>query len=592
MKTIELTSAREERAQPTWDSPRPNRDLIDQVALIDAIRPNPVALDDVGTREQEANLLSEPSSISDTAPPPPPETSDVQASGVRPIRRSPPPQPTVGPLDAPDDLRGPALARARLMTRGTAIVSVMGAVTLQFVDAGFDLPHVLATAATVAAFGTALWVEVVAIIYGSVSHRHHLALGVVATTALLVVLAHGGVMMPGALFALLVAHHYAGGGRRRDAITMTAFAVVGLLAIGALTGLGVLNPKGPFVTQPAAAFASAASLAAFIGMAAWLSWFRSRRLAEVARRGNVRVGRREALLDEAYATIETLRSAHLGHRTGKRLGRYHLHEVIGHSFRSDVYRAISDAGDHVAIKIFSPGLPQARIARLFSRATTASRVCPRAARVHEMGYLGSGGFFIAMEMLQENLATRLRAPDGVSVTDTLILVGEIASALARAHEARLYHGNIKPENILLDGAGRWRLTDFDTPAASLAHGVPAPRYTPPGSGADPSAAGDVFALAAVAYRMLLRCPAICETDPFATGMRRPLRPSAMSSLHPDVDAVFALALATDPRLRMSSPTEFATALRDAVDGVLPAWQRDRAQQILASDPLGEPYLVA
>ncbi len=586
--------------------------LIDRHAMFDAIKPSASLLDDLDTRQMEAQLLAPPEELAETLPPPP---FVLLSSSPPPLQRALPdqgheggddtraPTPRVSGVravlnnDAPallplrDKLRDRELLRAQWLVRSTVLASLLGTILLQISAPGFDLRHSLATAAGVTVLGAALWLEGLGTFYGGLRRRHHVALGVVALTAILVVLAHTGMSSPTALLAVLLARHFAGGGRRTAALAFTSYASGGMLAIGVLSAVGILKPTGHFVSDGAATLAWSASLAVLAALAAAHAWHRGRHVAQVIERAQVRVDRREALLDEAYATIGSLRAPQAGSRTGCRLGRYQLGELIGRSHQTQVYAARSDAGQYAAIKFFPPGVSSERITRIFSRASAASTVCAGAVRVYEMGRLDDGGFFIVMQLLTGgDLATQLREPGSMSNTESLLLIDELADALACAHEGKVFHGNIKPENILQDANGRWHLADFDTPATALNQSIAAPRYTAPEAGSFPvDAAMDVFSLAAVAYRLLLRCPPLCDSDPFAVGgLPRPVRPSALAPVHSDVDVLFALALATDPRVRMDSPRAFADALRPAIDGRLPDWQRARALQVLRDDPYAAP----
>ena len=52
------------------------------------------------------------------------------------------------------------------------------------------------------------------------------------------------------------------------------------------------------------------------------------------------------------------------------------------------------------------------------------------------------------------------SPDRLELKDALTIVSQVGQALAYAHEHHIVHGNIKPENILLDDNGQAVLTDF------------------------------------------------------------------------------------------------------------------------------------
>ncbi|MCW2568262.1 MAG: Serine/threonine protein kinase, partial [Mycobacterium sp.] len=102
------------------------------------------------------------------------------------------------------------------------------------------------------------------------------------------------------------------------------------------------------------------------------------------------------------------------------------------------------------------------------------------------------------------------------------LCGPIAVALVAAHAAGLVHGDVSPGNLLLDALGRSLLADLGTARLAgdtdpAAHGTTG--YVDPAvlAGAAPTAASDVYGLAAVAVHLLTGRP----PDP-----HRPVDPGA------------------------------------------------------------------
>ena len=69
--------------------------------------------------------------------------------------------------------------------------------------------------------------------------------------------------------------------------------------------------------------------------------------------------------------------------------------------------------------------------------------------------------YLALELIQgANLAQLLKPKTPLPVLTSLALLQKIASALAHAHGASLIHGDIKPENIMVENTGRIVLMDF------------------------------------------------------------------------------------------------------------------------------------
>jgi eukaryotic-like serine/threonine-protein kinase len=115
-----------------------------------------------------------------------------------------------------------------------------------------------------------------------------------------------------------------------------------------------------------------------------------------------------------------------------------------------------------------------------------------------------------------SLGQLLRARDRLDPGEAVTVVGPVAEALAAVHSRGLVHGAVTPENVLFTEDGRplladtalWSLTEID-PSAAGTHGLTDPRVI---AGAEPSAAADVYGLAATAWTALTGAP-VAEPRP-------------------------------------------------------------------------------
>jgi serine/threonine protein kinase len=145
--------------------------------------------------------------------------------------------------------------------------------------------------------------------------------------------------------------------------------------------------------------------------------------------------------------------------------RFEILEVIGSGGMGTVYRARDrKLGEDVAIKVIRPNL-LAVDSTLRERFKTEIRLARRIShenvvRTHDLGEW-AGVSFVTMEYvegitLRELIDTRRH----VGVSATLAVARQLARALEAAHEHGVVHRDIKPGNLLLDGAGVLKVMDF------------------------------------------------------------------------------------------------------------------------------------
>src|SRR5437588_7794569 len=108
----------------------------------------------------------------------------------------------------------------------------------------------------------------------------------------------------------------------------------------------------------------------------------------------------------------------------------------------------------------------------------------------------------------EDLASLLRRVGRLPEEKGVEIARQLCGALAAVHEEGLLHRDLKPQNVMLDGRGKVRLTDFglaaaaaDLSATELRSGTP--QYMAPEqlAGTGVSDRSDLFALGLVLYEL-------------------------------------------------------------------------------------------
>ena len=123
-----------------------------------------------------------------------------------------------------------------------------------------------------------------------------------------------------------------------------------------------------------------------------------------------------------------------------------------------------------------------------------------------------GSYFIVMEFCPgQSLDAKIRSAGTLPVKYTLEVALQVARGLQYAHERDIIHRDIKPANIMVDDAGRVKLTDFGIAAAKNLSGLTAtgqvigsPQYMSPeqASGGELDGRSDLYSLGMVMYKML------------------------------------------------------------------------------------------
>jgi serine/threonine-protein kinase len=199
--------------------------------------------------------------------------------------------------------------------------------------------------------------------------------------------------------------------------------------------------------------------------------------------------------------------------------RYRLIERLGTGGMSVVWRAHDQVlGRAVAVKVLSPQLAGDDIFRdrLRQEALAAARLChPHITGIFDFGESPLDEHrtvpYVVMELNDgESVAARLSRQGAFPWRDAVVIVAEVASALATAHARGVVHRDVTPGNVMLTGVGA-KVVDFGisaligqrdaAPDGSLL-GTPA-YLAPERLGGGPVApAADVYALGLLLYRML------------------------------------------------------------------------------------------
>ena len=257
---------------------------------------------------------------------------------------------------------------------------------------------------------------------------------------------------------------------------------------------------------------------------------------------------------------------------------YEVSGVLGQGGFGIVYRARQLAVEReVALKVDNRVLVSERDRRRFMREVTAAGALsghPHVAHVYDAGVLPDGRPYMVLELCPGgSLSDRMRAEKRLPPAEVADIGIRIADALSAAHAAGVLHRDIKPANILINRYGNVVLADFGLATMPSSGGEVSvtresltPAYAPPEAFelTEPSAAGDVYSLAATLYALLSgRPPRFPEGGVVNLAVVMALHRLPIPDIPgvpPELTALLRQAMATDPGQRTPS----AAALRDAL----------------------------
>ncbi|MFB7241638.1 bifunctional serine/threonine-protein kinase/ABC transporter substrate-binding protein [Streptomyces populi] len=285
-------------------------------------------------------------------------------------------------------------------------------------------------------------------------------------------------------------------------------------------------------------------------------------------------------------------------------GRYRLVERIGQGGMGRVWRGLDQQlfGREVAVKeiLFPPGMEEDDRATLLRRFTAEAQAAvilshPGIITIHDI-VEHNGAPMIVMELVRgQSLAAVVRQEGRLPARRVAEIGAAVLDALAEAHEARIVHRDIKPDNVLLS-KDRVVLTDFGIAhladaTTKLSHSgivIGTPQYMSPEQleGKRPTPANDLWALGATLYHAVEGQPPFAAEGLHALAVAvftRPYRPPVHAGpLAPVLEAL----LTKDPEQRVS--TAEAAAMLAAALRSLPAREEAAAEQEPEPVPEGGP----
>jgi len=202
---------------------------------------------------------------------------------------------------------------------------------------------------------------------------------------------------------------------------------------------------------------------------------------------------------------------------GRTIGHYEVLRELGRGGMGIVYKAHETSLNRpVALKVLPAHLAgnDEYVKRFTKEARAAARLNhPHVVTIYAIDAF-EGSPFIAMEYVKgRELAAVIAERGPLPMAEALEIAAQVASALAVAHGLGIIHRDIKPQNVMIDAAGRAKVMDFgiakvlDEKTMALTQdgsvlGTPAYMSPEQCSGGTVDARSDVYSVGVLLYQML------------------------------------------------------------------------------------------
>lgn len=270
-----------------------------------------------------------------------------------------------------------------------------------------------------------------------------------------------------------------------------------------------------------------------------------------------------------------------------KLGNFLLLGLLGKGGMGAVYRGLDTSLDRpVAVKVMLTSLGENKeFVETFRREAQAAAALnhPNIVQTYSFG-VAHGQPYMVMELLDGGRFDQMIAR-GDPLNEALVLkIGaDVAEGLNAAAGIGLVHGDVKPENILLDSSGVAKVVDFGLArfkkgGEATAQGIwGTPYYIAPEKirGQPADARSDIYSLGATLFHALAAKPPFDGDTPLDVVKARlkvpaPALKTLRPDIHPEVEAIIARTLEADPVKRYPNYTSLLADIRKVLATLKPA----------------------
>jgi tRNA A-37 threonylcarbamoyl transferase component Bud32/tetratricopeptide (TPR) repeat protein len=270
-----------------------------------------------------------------------------------------------------------------------------------------------------------------------------------------------------------------------------------------------------------------------------------------------------------------------------RIGKYEIVRLIGKGAMGMVYLAHDTVLDRdVALKVMAAQIADdAELKGRFEREAraVAKMAHPNIVTIFDLGSHTDGSPYIAMELLRGQDLQRIARRGDLPVERKLMIILQVLSGLAHAHEAGIVHRDIKPANIFIGTDNSVKIMDFGvarlTTASMTGTGniVGTADYMSPEQvkGQKVDGRSDLFSVGCMMYELIAGKRPFHADNLMAIFYRITHQEADFSALPSDPQTqalvpILRKAIAKDVGARYQTAREFAADLRELLRTLSPS----------------------
>jgi serine/threonine protein kinase len=269
------------------------------------------------------------------------------------------------------------------------------------------------------------------------------------------------------------------------------------------------------------------------------------------------------------------------------IGQYDLIEKVAEGGMGTVYKGRHcQSGELVAVKVVPPHIASNPVyLKRFEQEYNAARALdhPNIVRAIDFGKENESPYLVMEFVDGESLGQRLDREHRLTESDAIQIIAQVAQGLDRAHELGLVHRDVKPDNILITGDGKAKLTDLglvkeidaDLNLTRTGRGLGTPHFMAPEqfrNAKNADARCDIYSLAATLYMTVTGELPFQSAGPLDAWMKKVKNDIAPASelvpgLSQRIDWAIRRAMSPDPAQRPGSCKEFVEDVTGRSDRV-------------------------